>query len=93
VQETDPERVAMLYERFCDVCLVEKEVWTEIFMPRQVAKGVILTNVQEKYEVVIDDPAIEETLEANIPLGKAALQAAVQAYREHIHFHKRQGEG
>ncbi len=89
MQETDPERVAMLYERFCDVCLVEKEVWTEIFMPRQVAKGAIMTNVQEKYEVVIDDPAIEETLEANIPLGKAALQAAVQAYREHIGFHKR----
>ena len=88
VQETDPERVAMLYERFCDVCLVEKEVWTELFMPRQVAKGVIMTNVQETYEVVIDDPAIEETLEANIPLGKASLHAAIQAYRDHIRFYK-----
>ncbi len=88
MKETDPERMEMLYERFCDVCLVEKEVWTEIFLPRQVEKGVILTNVQEKYEVVIDDATIEETLEANIPLGKAALRAAIQEYREHIAFHK-----
>ncbi len=85
---TDPERLEMLYERFCDVCLVEKEVWTEIFMPRQVEKGVILTNVQEKYEVVIDDPEIEDTLDANIPLGKTALRAAIQEYRDHISFHK-----
>ncbi len=89
MQETDPERVVMLYERFCEVCLVEKEVWTEIFMPRQVAKGAIMTNVQETYEVVVDDPAIEETLEANIPLGKASLQAAIQAYRDHIRFYKK----
>lgn len=85
---TDPERLEMLYERFCDVCLVEKEVWTEIFMPRQVEKGVILTNVQEKYEVVIDDHEIEDALEANIPLGKASLHAAIQEYRDHISFHK-----
>ena len=85
---TDPERLEMLYERFCDVCLVEKEVWTEIFLPRQVEKGVILTNVQEKYEVVIDDPAIEETLDANIPLGKSSLHAAIQEYRDHISFRK-----
>ena len=89
MKETDPERIAMLYERFRDVCLVEKEVWTEIFMPRQVQKGLIMTNVQEKYEVVIDDPKIEETLEANIPLGKAALGAAIQEYMEHISFVKR----
>ncbi len=89
MEETDPERVEMLYERFCDVCLVEKEVWTEIFMPRQVAKGVIMTNVQEKYDVAIDDPAVEDTLEANIPLGKSALRAAIQAYRDHIRFHKK----
>ncbi len=88
MQETDPERVEMLYERFCDVCLVEKEVWTEIFMPRQVAKGVVMTNVQETYEVVIDEPAIEETLEANIPLGKSALRAAIQEYKDHIRFYK-----
>ena len=89
MKETDPERIAMLYERFRDVCLVEKEVWTEIYMPRQVTKGLIMTNVQEKYEVVIDDPAIEETLEANIPLGKAALGAAIQEYKDHISFVKR----
>ena len=89
MQETDLERVNMLYERFCDVCLVEKEVWTEIFMPRQVSKGVIMTNAQETYDVVIDDPAIEEILEANIPLGKSSLQAAIQAYRDHIRFYKK----
>lgn len=85
---TDPERLEMLYERFCDVCLVEKEVWTEIFMPRQVEKGLIMTNVQEKYEVVIDDPEIEDTLDANIPLGKSSLRAAIQEYKDHISFHK-----
>ena len=88
MKETDPERLEMLFERFCDVCLVEKEVWMEILLPRQVEKGVILTNVQEKYEVVIDDPAIEDTLDANIPLGKSALRAAIQEYRDHISFHK-----
>ena len=45
--ETDPERLALLYDRFKDVCLVEKEVWKEIYMPRQVTKGAVLTNVQE----------------------------------------------
>ena len=88
MRETDPERVAMLYERFRDVCLVEKEVWTEIFMPCQVQKGLIMTNVQEKYEVIIDDPEIEDALEANIPLGKAALGAAIQEYKDHISFVK-----
>ncbi len=88
MKETDPERLEMLYERFCDVCLVEKEVWMEILLPRPVEKGVILTNVQEKYEVVIDDPAIEDTLDANIPLGKSALRAAIQEYRDHISFRK-----
>ena len=76
MKEIDPERLEMLYDRFCDVCLVEKEVWTEIYMPRQVEKGLIMTNVQEKYEVVIDSEDVEDTLEVNIPLGKAALKAA-----------------
>jgi len=88
MKETNRERIEMLYERFRDVCLVEKEVWTEIYMPRQVEKGLIMTNVQEKYEVVIDDPDIEETLEANIPLGKASLGAAIQEYKSHITFVK-----
>ncbi len=88
MKETDYERLEMLYERFCEVCLVEKEVWLEIFLPRQVDKGVILTNVQEKYDVVIDDPTIEETLDANIPLGKSSLRAAIQEYKHHISFHK-----
>lgn len=88
MKETDAERLEMLYERFCDVCLVEKEVWTEIFMPRRVEKGLVMTNVQEKYEVVIDDPEIEDALDANIPLGKSSLRAAIQEYKDHISFHK-----
>ena len=89
MKEIEPERLEMLYDRFCDVCLVEKEVWTEIYMPRQVEKGLIMTNVQEKYEVVIDREDVEDTLEANIPLGKAALKAAVQEYKDHISFIKK----
>ena len=88
-KETDPEKLALLYERFKDVCLVEKEVWTEIFMPRQVNKGAVLTNVQDRYDVLIDDPDIEETLDANIPLGGKALAAAIQEYRDHISFVKK----
>ncbi len=87
--ETDPERLTLLYERFKDVCLVEKEVWKEIYMPRQVNKGAILTNVQERYDVLIDDPEIEDTLEANIPLGSQALGAAIQEYKIHIRFVKK----
>lgn len=87
--ETDPERLTLLYDRFKDVCLVEKEVWKEIYMPRQVTKGAILTNVQERYDVLIDDPEIEDTLEANIPLGSQALAAAIQEYKSHIRFVKK----
>ena len=89
MKETDSERLEMLYDRFCEVCLVEKEVWLEIYLPRQVEKGVVMTNVQDKYEVVIDDEEIEETLDANIPRGKAALKAAVDQYKAHISFHKK----
>ena len=32
---------------------------------------------------------IEETLDANIPRGKAALKAAVDQYKDHISFHKK----
>ena len=87
--ETDPERLALLYDRFKDVCLVEKEVWKEIYMPRQVTKGAVLTNVQEKYEVIIDDEEIEDALEANIPLGGNSLAAAIQEYKAHIRFVKK----
>lgn len=85
---TDQERLALLYERFRDVCLVEKEVWKELYMPRQVEKGVVLTNQHERYEVIIDDPDIEDTLEANIPLGAQSLGAAIQQYKDHISFRK-----
>lgn len=87
--ESDPERLALLYERFKDVCLVEKEVWKEIYMPRQITQGAILTNVQERYDVIIDDPEIEDALEANIPLGGQALAAAIQEYKAHIQFVKK----
>lgn len=85
---TDPEKLTLLFERFRDVCLVEKEVWKEIFMPRDVMQGPVRTNIQDRYDVEIDDPAIEDTLDANIPRGAAALGAAIQEYREHIAFYR-----
>ena len=86
VKVTDPEKLDLLYERFRDVCLVEKEVWKEIFMPREAASGPVRTNIQDRYVVEIDDPAVEDALDANIPLGSAALGAAIQEYRAHIWF-------
>jgi hypothetical protein len=88
VKVTDPEKLTLLYERFRDVCLVEKEVWYEIFMPRE-TKGMVLTNLQDRYDVVIEDKDVEETLEANIPLGKHALEAAIQQHRDQISFIKK----
>ena len=90
MKETDAEKLALLYERFCVVCLVEKEVWTEIYMPRTFKDGTaVRTNLQDKYDVIIDDQAVEDALEANIPLGKAALSAAIQEYRTHVTFVKK----
>ena len=86
MKESNPEKLALLYERFKDVCLVEKEVWHEIFLPRDAGPGAVLTTVQDRYEVVIDDKDVEDTLEANIPLGGGALAAAIQQYQEHISF-------
>jgi len=89
IRVTDPEKLTLLYERLRDVCLVEKEVWKEIFMPREVTAGPVRTNVQDRYDVEIDDPAIENTLDANIAKGSAALGAAIQEYRKHISFYRR----
>jgi hypothetical protein len=89
VKVTDPEKLVLLYERFRDVCLVEKEVWKEIFMPREPAAGPVRTNIQDRYEVSIDDPQIEGTLEENILRGSAALGAAIQEYRQHIAFYRK----
>jgi hypothetical protein len=89
MHETDPEKLTLLYERFKDVCLVEKEVWREIFMPRDAGKGLVLTRVQDRYEVLIDDETVESALEANIPLGGKSLEAAIQEYRDHISFVKK----
>ena len=89
IRVTDPEKLNLLYERLRDVCLVEKEVWKEIFMPREVTVGPVRTNVQDRYEVEIDDHKIEDALEANIPRGAAALGAAIQEYREHIAFFRK----
>lgn len=89
VRITDPEKLTLLYERFRDVCLVEKEVWTEIFMPREVSQGPVRTNVQDRYEVEIDDPQVEATLDINISLGMAALGAAIQEYHQHIIFYRK----
>ena len=89
VRITDQEKLTLLYERFRDVCLVEKEVWKEIFMPREITAGPVRTNIQDRYDVEIDDPVIEDTLDANIPRGGAALGAAIQEYRRHISFFRR----
>ena len=89
MKEANLEKLALLYERFKDVCLVEKEVWHEIFLPKDAGQGAILTTVQDRYAVVIDDNEVEETLEANIPLGGNALAAAIQQYRGHISFVKK----
>ncbi len=89
IRVTEPDKLALLYERFRDVCLVEKEVWKEIFMPRDVTAGPVRTNVQDSYDVEIDDQSVEDTLEANIARGGAALGAAIQEYRQHISFFKR----
>lgn len=86
---TDPEKLALLYERFRDVCLVEKEIWKEIFMPREITAGPVRTNIQDRYDVEIDDSAVEDALDANIPLGSAALDAAIQEYRVHISFFRK----
>lgn len=89
IKITDPEKLALLYERFRDVCLVEKEVWKEIFMPRDITAGPVRTNIQDRYEVEVDDPAVEDTLDANIPRGAAALGAAIQEYHQHISFFRK----
>jgi DNA uptake protein ComE-like DNA-binding protein len=89
IKVTDPEKLALLFERFRDVCLVEKEVWKEIFMPREVTQGPVRTNVQDRYDVEINDPEIEDALDANIPLGGEALAAAIQEYRANISFYRK----
>jgi hypothetical protein len=89
IKVTDQEKLMLLYERFRDVCLVEKEVWKEIFMPREVAQGPVRTNIQDRYDVEIDDPEIEDALDANIPRGSQSLAAAIQEYRTHISFYRK----
>lgn len=88
IRITDEEKLTLLCERLRDVCLVEKEVWKEIFMPREIASGPVRTNLQDRYEVEIVDQAVEDALEANIPRGVAALGAAIQEYRQHIMFYR-----
>ena len=89
IKVTDPDKLTLLYERFRDVCLVEKEVWKEIFMPREITQGPVRTNMQDRYDVEIDDQVIEDALDANIPLGRQALAAAIQEYRAHISFYRK----
>jgi DNA uptake protein ComE-like DNA-binding protein len=89
IKVTDPEKLTLLFERFRDVCLVEKEVWKEIFMPREVTQGPVRTNVQDRYDVEINDQTVEDTLEANIPRGSQALAAAIQEYRANISFYRK----
>ena len=89
MKESDPEKLKLLYERFRDVCLVEKEAWKEIYMPREVKEGSVRrTNVQDRYYVTIDNPEVEAALEANIGLGPKALDAAISEYSSGITFEK-----
>ena len=90
VKVTDPEKLALLYERFRDVCSVEKEVWKEIFMPRELTGGPVRTNIQDRYDVEINDSDIEDPIEANISRGSTTLGAAIAEYRAHIVFFKQQ---
>jgi hypothetical protein len=90
MEERDPEKLKLLYERFRDVCLVEKEVWKELFMPRDTpGERVRLTNIQDRYEVVINNPEVEAVLEANLPMGTKALDAAIAEYKDAISFIKK----
>ena len=89
MKESDPEKLKLLYERFRDVCLVEKEVWKEIYMPREGKEGSVRrTNVQDRYYVMIDNPEVEAAIEANIVLGPKALDAAISEYSSDISFEK-----
>jgi hypothetical protein len=89
MKERDPEKLKLLYERFRDVCLVEKEVWKEIYMPREVKEGSVRrTNVQDRYYVTIDNPEIEAVIEANIGVGSKALDAVILEYSSGISFEK-----
>lgn len=58
-------------------------------MPREITSGPVRTNIQDRYDVEIDDPVIEDTLDANISRGSAALGAAIQEYRRHIAFYRK----
>ncbi len=89
VKVTDPAKLTLLYERFRDICLVEKEVWKEIFLPREFTSGPIRTTIQDRYDVEIKDPTIEKTLDAAIPRGSMALDMAIHESRAHISFFKR----
>jgi hypothetical protein len=89
VKERDPEKLKLLYARLRDVCLVEREVWKEIYLPRDVQEGSVRrTNVQDRYDVLIDNPEVEEILEANIVLGAKALEAAIAEYQSSISFER-----
>jgi len=90
MKECDPEKLKLLYERFRDVCLVEKEVWLELYMPQDISgEGVRMTNIQDRYEVVIENPDVEAVLEANIPRGVQALTAAIAEHKDAISFIKK----
>ncbi len=89
MKERDPEKLKLLYERFRDVCLVEKEVWKEIYMPRDVKEGSVRrTNVQDRYSVTIENPEVEAAIEANIALGPKALDAVIAEYSSGISFER-----
>jgi hypothetical protein len=54
-----------------------------------VSAGPVRTNVQDRYEVRISDPTIEQIIESNISYGVAALGAVIKEHRAHISFIKK----
>lgn len=89
IRITDPQKLVLLYERFRDVCVVEKEVWKEVFLPRDVTAGPVLTQLQDRYEVEIDDPQVEAIFDAALRKGRETLGAVIDQYRAHISFWKK----
>jgi hypothetical protein len=55
-----------------------------------VTGGPVRTNIQDRYDVEINDPDIEHAIEANISRGSTILGAAIDEYRAHIVFFKKE---
>ena len=77
-------KLALLYERFRDVCWLKRSLERNLHATGG-DRGPVRTNIQDRYEVEINDPDIERALEANIS-GEYDLGAAIDQYRAQIVF-------